>query len=155
MSMCKDCFQAHKKGGWYISHEDDIVKDVAKCDLHPVLTNWRVARTLRSIIYWSKCGENYRHPHAKGVRLCLSFGRVHRRTAEAILFDYEKPFIDLLIKAGYVEQEEDFDGVAKAIRPLPESDDYLKGILSVKQWEAFKEELKQLMLKDIKKETAR
>jgi hypothetical protein len=147
--MCEKCFKNHKKNGWYIGFSDKKIKDEKKCDYHPVLSNWRVTRTLRSLIYWSKCGENYRHPHATGMRLCLSFGRIHRGTAEAILYDYESPFIDLLIEAKYLEQEENFDGVTRALRILPESDTYLKKTLTVEKYEAFKEELRQLALKDI------
>ena len=152
MPMCNDCFKAHKEGGWYIGDDETAERvPVEKCDVHPVLTNWRVARTMRSLKYWSLCGEAYEHPNARGVRLCLSFGRVHRRTAEAILFDYEKPFIDLLIKSGYIEQEKNFDGVARVLKILPAHDDYLKGILTAKQYEAFKEELRQLALKEYTK----
>lgn len=150
MKICTACKKAHKENGWYLTFDLQITpKD--QCDYHPVLTNWRVVRTLKTLKYWSRCGEDYRHPHIPGVRMCLSFQRVHRRTAEAVLFDYEKPFIDLLIEKGYLEQEENFDDVNRVLRVLPAADDYLKSGLGQDKYAKFQEELRQLALKDVPK----
>lgn len=153
MALCDGCLKAHKENGWYLSDEEKKppVSESA-CDLHPRLENWRVVRTMKTLKYFSMCGENYRHSHCPGVRLTLSFGRVHRRTAEAILFDYEQPFIDLLIRNGFLEQEEEFDGVKRVLRVLPGSDAYLQKGLGPEKYEFFKKELMALAKKPLQKE---
>jgi len=101
--LCPCCWAAHKAGGWYMSSDYVQVPDVADCTLHPDLSSWRVVRTLKSIRHWSMQPGEYRHPNFQGVRLVLEGGHVHRRTAEAILFDYEKPYLDLLVAEGYLD----------------------------------------------------
>lgn len=106
MKMCKACLATHKKNGWYLSSSDKQTKLVAKCEAHPVITNWRVIRTLQSIRHWDRKSVGYVHPMSRGM-LVDSAG-VSRVVAEKILFDYEKPFLDLLITDGYIK---DSDGL--------------------------------------------
>jgi len=148
MKMCSKCHKAHKTNKWYLNGSEEIVAEKL-CEVHPSLDNKRVSRTLRSLKYWSLCGENYRHSNMKGVRLVLSFQRIHRRTAESILFDYEKPFVELLIKEGILDEEKDFDGVNRALRVTDKWKDYLMNALNAKEWEYFQGELKEAALKEV------
>lgn len=127
--LCPQCWRNHKKNGWYISSSYKRTANVPDCEFHPTLTNWRAVRTLKTLRLWSLNGADYRHSNCKAVRLTLSGGLIHRRTAEAILFDYEKPFIDLLIKEGYLKQHKNHDGVARALEVMPKSDEFLRANL--------------------------
>ncbi len=131
--LCPKCWKAHKDGGWYMSSEYSRTANVPDCDLHPTLTSWRVVRTLKSLRLWSLNGEGYCHPNFKAVRLTLTAGRIHRRTAEAILFDYEKAFIDLLIEENYLKQHNDFDGVARVLEIMPKADEFLRANLEAEK----------------------
>ncbi len=104
MKMCPSCLAAHKRNNWYIGTIDSNVKFAVMCDIHPVMTNWRVIRTLKSIRGWDRKSAGYIHPMSRGT-LVYSNG-VSRSVAEKILFDYEKPFLDLLIKEGYIKDVE-------------------------------------------------
>jgi hypothetical protein len=127
--LCPKCWKAHKDGGWYMSSDYKRTANVPDCMFHPSLTSWRVVRTLKSLKLWSLQGEGYSHPNVRGVRMTLIGGYVQRRTAEAVLFDYEKPFIDLLIEEGYLRQHEDWDGVARALEVTPKADELLRANL--------------------------
>lgn len=104
MKMCPFCLATHKRNNWYIGPLDGNVKFAAMCETHPVMTNWRVIRTLRSIRYWDRQPIGYVHRMNRNV-LVHSSG-VSRAVAEKILFDYEKPFLDLLIKEGYLKNND-------------------------------------------------
>lgn len=127
--LCPKCWKAHKDGGWYMSSEYARTANVPDCNLHPTLTSYRVVRTLKSLRLWSLNGEGYSHPNCKGVRLTLTSGYIHRRTAEAILFDYEKAFIDLLIEENYLKVHKDWDGVVTALEIMPKADELLRANL--------------------------
>lgn len=107
MKMCRSCYDLQKASGGYISPDDKRIDDAKECMIHPTLDNWRVLRTLKTIKCWTLEHEGYRHPNAKGVNLVLEDGKIHRRTAQAILFDYEAPFIDLLVNQGYLIQHDE------------------------------------------------
>jgi len=108
-----------------MSSSDEMTQNVVECLYHPTLTNWRVVRTLKALKAWSLEHEGYIHPNCRGLRLTLSGGRIHRRTAEAILFDYEKPFIDLLIQEGYLDSAHNFEGVAQVLILNAKSDAFI------------------------------
>lgn len=147
--ICKECRDRHVENKWYLSPDDKLV-EIEACRFHPRLDNWRVVRTLRTLKYWSLCGEGWKHKHAPMFRMTLAFQRVHRRTAEMILFDYEKPFIDLLIEKGYLEEESDFDDVSRVLRVLPTWRAYVMEYANEAGWkgfEAFEKELQDLALK--------
>ena len=117
MKMCKECHDRHVANGWYISADDDeIVDSPENCLCHPVLTNWKVARTLGFFVAGSLEPAGYRHAHCPGVRWTLEDGWVHLRTSKAILFDYEVIFIDLLIEQGFLEYKP-YDGEPARVRP--------------------------------------
>jgi hypothetical protein len=127
--LCPKCWKAHKDGGWYMSETYKKTAHVPDCMFHPTMTSWRVIRTLKSLRVWSLMGEGYAHPNFKAVRMTLTGGYIHRRTAEQILFDYEKPFIDLLVEEGYLRQHSDWDGVSRALEITPKGDELLRANL--------------------------
>lgn len=105
IKMCSECITRHKQNGWYLGDYVEV-KDPAECSLHPSMSNRRVIRTLKTIKSWSLEPEGYCHPFAKAIMMNRGGGHVSRRTAEAIMFDYEQPFIDLLIREGYLEEHQ-------------------------------------------------
>lgn len=127
--LCPKCWSAHKKGGWYMSSAYARTANCVQCIFHPTLTNWRVARTLKSLRLWSLNGEGYCHKMFPAVRMTLIGGFLHRRTAEAVLFDYEKPFIELLVKENYLKEHQDWDDVARTLEVMPKADEFLRANL--------------------------
>lgn len=123
MKMCKSCHSGQVGSGGYIGPEDVAVSDAKECQIHPTLDNWRTLRTMKAIKAWSLEGEGYRHPNCRGVNLTLCGGHVHRRTAEAILFDYEKPMIDLLVHEGMLKIHE---GIPTTLTVTKKGDDWLR-----------------------------
>jgi hypothetical protein len=103
MKICLYCWNQHEENGWHLSHEDKQVLSADRCEVHPSMKNWRVARTLRSIDYWSKCDENYRNPNSGALQIAFPDGYVSTVAALKILFDYEHHFIQFLIKEKYLQ----------------------------------------------------
>ena len=84
--MCNSCWDLQEKRDGYLRNTEKVL-NAKDCEVHPVLDNWRVFRTLNTIKTWSLNEGGYRHPNFKGAGLVTTFGHVHRRTAEAIIFD--------------------------------------------------------------------
>jgi len=69
------------------------------------LTHWRCQRTLRSIACFSTWREGERHELHKGLNLVGHYAWLYERTlTEAILFDYEKRYIDQMEEQGLIER---------------------------------------------------
>ena len=115
MKMCRRCRRGQKERGGYLSGNEQIVKQ-AECSIHPRLDNWRVLRTLGFFEAMSLEADGHVHSHAKGVRMVITDGWTHLRTAKAVLFDYEVPFIELLLENVYLEHKEN-DGDPGRVRP--------------------------------------
>jgi len=111
MDMCQKCISLMKKNkDW---HQIDFTRVAqSACQTHPVITNRRVIRTLKSIKAWSlePAGMTQRGGGlnrdgtvwAATLKINVGGGHVPERNVRLILFDYEKPFIDLLVKEGYL-----------------------------------------------------
>ena len=81
------------------------VKFIYKCDFHLDLKNWRVIRTLKCIRGWGKQPVGYIHPESPSkTALTYANGMVNRDMAEKLLFEYEKPFIQYLLRNGYLKE---------------------------------------------------
>lgn len=120
--MCRSCWDLQEKRGGYL-RSTEKVDDASKCDVHPTLDNWRTFRVLRTLKTWSLEQPGFQHPSARGVRLVVESGHVHRRTAEAILFDYEAPLVDLLIHERLVLQHE---GTPRTLTVSAKGDRYIR-----------------------------
>ena len=103
-NICPGCLKNHKENNWYISPGDVKIETPAGCDFHPVMNNWRVFRTLKTIKSWSLEPGGYCHKHLSGVIMTYGGGHVDITVAQKILFDYEIPFIELLVKDGYLQE---------------------------------------------------
>ncbi len=134
--LCPKCWKAHKDNGWYMSGDYKKTANVPDCLFHPTLTSWRLLRTLKTLRVWSLEHEGFIHKNCPSVRLTLIGGHIHRRTAEAILFDYEKPFIELLLEEGYLTAHKDVDGVANTLTVNAKADDFIRANLKAKEKEA-------------------
>ena len=102
MELCKACMRRTLEENWYVSASDKVVTDEKLCEAHPVMTNRRVLRTLKTMRVWSLEAEGYSvhlTPTCK-MPVNLGGGHIHERTARAKLFDYEGPFLDLLVADG-------------------------------------------------------
>jgi len=142
MKMCRRCHSAHKKNGWYLNGQEEIVKQ-DDCSIHPSLDNWRVQRTLRTLMVWG-ADDGYEISVDRGQKMVVGLedGWIHLRTAFLKLFDYERPFVDILIKEGMLEQRECIRGVngvqPKSVRVT------MRGTVWLKEIQLRKEAEKQL-----------
>lgn len=111
MKMCRRCHSLHKKNGWYLNRQEEIVKQ-DDCSIHPKLDNWRVQRTLRTLQVWG-ADDGYEITVDRGQRMVVNIGDgwIHERTAFLKLFDYERPFVDLLVSEGMLERRECVRGI--------------------------------------------
>ena len=137
--MCPSCWKAHKKNGWYISSGDARTNDTTLCSFHPTMTNWRVIRTLNTLKVWSLENAPFHHKMASALTLTFEGGHIGRRTAEVILFDYEKPFLDLLSSEGYIKEHENHPGVARSLTVTFKGDELLRARLKTKEAKAMSE----------------
>lgn len=99
--VCRACLQTSKDKKWYPFSSPKLVPQ-EECSFHPVLTNWRVVRTLKTIRSWSLEGAGATVALTATCKMPVNMGggHVHERTARAKLFDYEGPFLDLLVQEG-------------------------------------------------------
>ena len=106
MDMCQKCHSAHKENGWYLGGNDKLVTQ-DECQVHPVQHNWRVQRTLNTLQVWG-ADDHYTVSVDRGckVEVSLEDGWIHLRNAFLKLFDYERPFVDLLLKEGLLETQD-------------------------------------------------
>jgi len=125
-NVCPSCFEYLKAVA--PANYPNIVKcdNARDCVFHPTLDNWRTRRTLRTILAWSLNGEGYTHPNFKLAAMTREQGWVHRRTAEAVLFDYEKPYLDLLIREKALKVADHGQGAILKLTP--------KGHKLIRQW---------------------
>jgi len=81
------------------------VKFNYNCDFHLDMKNWRVLRTLKCIRGWGKRPVGFIHPESP-TKTVLTYanGMVDKNVSEKILFEYEKPFIQFLLKNGYLKE---------------------------------------------------
>lgn len=142
MKMCRKCHAAHKKGKWYLNGQEEIVKQ-DECSVHPILDNWRVQRTLRTLQVWG-ADDGYQVAVDRGCKMTVNVGDgwIHERTAFLKLFDYERPFVDLLVREGMLERRECIRGIngvqPQSIRVT------MRGTVWLKEIQLRKEAKKQL-----------
>lgn len=120
--MCEACWAEQERIGGYLQSTEKV-KEVKECQVHPSLLNPRVLRTMKTMKTWSLEHVGKVHPMAKGVTLVPAAGHVHQRTAKAILFDYEAPFIDLLVYEGLLQRHE---GTPTTLTVTKKGDDWLR-----------------------------
>lgn len=135
-SLCPSCWKAHKKNNWYIGSMDQRTSNTLECTYHPTMTNWRVIRTLNTLKVWSLEGGGWKHKMAPGITMTFDGGHVGRRTAEVILFDYEKPFLDLLVAEKYVKEHEDHPEVSRSLTITAKGDELIRSYLKSKEEKA-------------------
>lgn len=111
MKMCRRCRKGQKEQGGYL-RGTKIVRQT-ECSIHPRMDNWRVARTVKTLIAWGLDGKGSTiavgasgNLHVQRVVVGLGNGWIHLRNAKLKLFDYEVPFLDLLLKEGMIERRE-------------------------------------------------
>lgn len=102
--VCRSCVQRATEEGWYPFYGVNLV-DSRDCAFHPTLTNWRFYRTLATVQHFSAQPPGYRDRRAP-TAIVAEGGWVHRRNLECIIFDYEKPMLDLGVAEGLLEQAE-------------------------------------------------
>jgi hypothetical protein len=109
--MCTACvklMKSHKE--W---HQIDYVRSrIAECETHPVITNRRVIRALKTVKAFSLepagmtvlTGGISPSGQTWGGKALINTGggHVHQRTLLLKLFDYEAPMIDHLVQEGYL-----------------------------------------------------
>lgn len=112
MKMCRRCHKWHKDNKGYLNGQEEIVRQ-ADCQVHPRLDNWRVQRTLKTLMAWGLDREGHTikvgSPGSYGVQtvvINVGDGWIHERNAYLQLFDYERPFVDLLLSEGLIERRE-------------------------------------------------
>jgi len=111
MNMCRKCRKWLKDNDGYMSKQDKVVKQ-AECQIHPRMDNWRVLRTVKTLIAWGLEGEGHKitvgAPGCGTTRvvICLGDGWIHLRNAKLQLYDYEVPFLELLEAEGMIESKE-------------------------------------------------
>lgn len=111
MDMCQKCITVMKSNtDWYQIEFNRVAEAV--CQTHPVITNRRVIRTLKTVKAFSlepadtviSVGgiDNKGHAWGGKVKITLAGGHVHERSLKLKLFDYEAPFLDFLVQEGYL-----------------------------------------------------
>lgn len=103
LKFCGPCHEHAKKEKHYLNGQEVIVSTPEECSVHPRIDNWRVMRTLKTVHYFGSQPAGFRDRRAP-TPITQPGGWVHRRNLEVIVFDYEKPFIDLLVKEGLLEE---------------------------------------------------
>lgn len=127
MNFCRSCDDLRRTRNGYFGSEDKRVDDAKECHAHPTMDNWKVFRTLKTLKVWSIEQPGFRHKMFTGVVLVPDAGHVSRRTAEAILFDYEAPFIDLLLHERLIRQH---PGTPTTLTITKKGDDYIRARLA-------------------------
>lgn len=109
--MCRKCVETMKSNkSWYQCEYYVVAMDSGNCLTHPVITNPRVVRTLKTLRAWSldPAGTTMKVGSPNGsmskVVMHTGGGHIHERNAYLSLFDYERPFVDLLVELGYVSR---------------------------------------------------
>ncbi len=115
MKMCRKCYKYLKDTRGYFSGDEQMVKQ-ADCLIHPRLSNRRVAKCLGFFEAMVLERDGFRHNCCRGVRMVIEDGWTSLRAAKAVLFDYEAPFIDLLLKERFLEFTP-YDGDPARVRP--------------------------------------
>ena len=147
MKMCRKCHKWAKDNDGYLNGHEEIVQQ-GDCSVHPRIDNWRVARTVKALTAWGMEAAGHKivvgSPDTGSSRVVISCGDgwVHERNAYLQLFDYEVPFIDLLIEEGMIERRECKRGIdhvkPQALRVT------MKGHVWLKELELRKEAEKKL-----------
>lgn len=135
MKMCRKCHRWMKDNDGYLNGQEEIVHQ-EDCQVHPRMDNWRVARTVKALVAWGMEAAGHTivvgSPDRGTSRVVISCGDgwVHERNAYLQLFDYERPFVELLLKEGMIERRECKRGVfevdPKAIRVTMKGHVWLK-----------------------------
>ncbi len=111
MDMCQKCITLMKSNTQW--HQMDFTRVAeAACETHPVITNRRVIRALKTVKSFSlepagtviAVGGISQRGGAWGGKSLINTGggHVHQRTLLMKLFDYESPMIDYLVEEGYL-----------------------------------------------------
>lgn len=117
MKLCPACMALHKANKWYLSPScDHETNNIAECDAHPRIDNPRLLRTLKTIKYFCEQPVGYTHPSCRIRPMTYEDKSIHRRCLEAVLFDYEKQFIEFLLQNEYIRQ---FDGHRNPVEATP------------------------------------
>jgi hypothetical protein len=132
MKLCNTCMLKHKENNWYIGSEDTVIDNVRECEAHPTMSNSRVLRTLKTIKTFSLEAAGYIHPNCKIRPMTYEGGLVHKRCLLAVLFDYEVPFVELLIEQGCLKQRE---GVPTLLQVTESGDCFISESLVVEMGE--------------------
>jgi len=110
MDMCRACVKLMKSNTQWYQMDYKPVK-IAMCETHPVITNRRVIRALKTVKTFSlepagttiSVGGMGRQGAWGGkVVINTGGGHVHERSLLLKLFDYEVPMIDFLVQEGYL-----------------------------------------------------
>lgn len=117
MKMCRKCHKWMKDNKGYLNGQEEIVAQ-EDCSVHPRMDNWRVARTVKTLVAWGMEAAGHKITvgspsmmSTQRVVISLGDGWVHERNAYLQLFDYERPFVELLISEGMIERKECERGV--------------------------------------------
>lgn len=122
--ICRACVKRSKDEKWYpFSNVDLVTKE--NCEFHPDMKNWRTVRTLKTLRAWSLEPDGATVTLTRTCRMPVQMGggHVHERTARAKLFDYEGPFIDLLVEQGFVARHV---GVPTTLTVTARGDDFIR-----------------------------
>ena len=122
LRMCKPCWAEQERIGGYLESTEKV-DSVTDCDVHPSLENRRVFRTMKTIKTWTLEIVGYTHPGNRIRPLVMEEGRIHQRVAKSILFDYETPFIELLVYEGLLKRHE---GTPTLLSVTKHGDDWLR-----------------------------
>lgn len=110
MEMCQKCITLMKSNtSWYQMDFTRVAEAV--CETHPVITNRRVIRALKTVKTFSLepagttiavGGMGRQGAWGGKVVINTGGGHVHERSLLLKLFDYEVPMIDFLVQEGYL-----------------------------------------------------
>lgn len=124
LKFCGPCWtDQERRGGYLNADSSEKVKSVKNCDVHPSLENRRLFRTMRTIKTWCLEIVGYTHSACKIAPMVHAPGHIRERNALMVLFDYEAPFVELLIHDGFIERTE---GTPTLLSVTKKGDDWLR-----------------------------
>lgn len=126
MKMCRKCLKWMKNNRGYLNGQEKIVRQ-NECNIHPKMDNIRVIRTAKTLLALGLeprghkiLVANQQSMSPQRVTISLGSGWIHEKNVYMQLFDYERPFVELLIREGIIERgcqkDELLDSDVAAIR---------------------------------------